>query len=439
MWGEIRSKVDRVDERRRHPKDALTATAVRQLKTPGRHTDGNGLYLVIDPSGARRWLLRTVVHGRRRDIGLGSARLVPLADARQIAASMRRLARDGGDPIAERRKARTIVPTFKEAAEKVHAESVGGWKNRRHADSWLTSLETYAFPVLGKRRADQIETADVLKVLAPIWLTKAETARRVRQRIRTVLDWVRVAYSLSGANAVDGVERALPKQPERNEHFAAMPYADVPGFVARLRRRSGQDKVALAFELLILTACRTNEVLLVAWEEIDFDQALWTIPAARMKSGEAHAVPLSKRALVLLERAKALARDNPLVFPGRRRGKPLSNMVFLMMLRRMDLEITAHGFRSSFRDWAAEETDFPDFVVEKALAHAIDNKVEAAYRRGDLLKKRRELMEAWAARCGTPQKAKRQHDRRPSSELRPKTQLHTEGIEAQDPRLIGAT
>jgi integrase len=158
-----------------------------------------------------------------------------------------------------------------------------------------------------------------------------------------------------------------------------------------------------------------------------------------MKSGEAHAVPLSKRALVLLERAKALARDNPLVFPGRRRGKPLSNMVFLMMLRRMDLEITAHGFRSSFRDWAAEETDFPDFVVEKALAHAIDNKVEAAYRRGDLLKKRRELMEAWAAHCGTPQKAKRQHDRRPSSELRPKTQLHTEGIEAQDPRLIGAT
>ena len=230
----------------------------------------------------------------------------------------------------------------------------------------------------------------------------------------------------------------MPKQPERGEHFAAMPYADVSAFVARLRRRSEQDTVALAFELLILTACRTNEVLLAGWDEIDFDQALWTIPAARMKAGEAHAVPLSKRALVLLERAKALAGDNRLVFPGRRRGKPLSNMVFLMMLRRMELEITAHGFRSSFRDWAAEETTFPDFVVEKALAHAIDNKVEAAYRRGDLLKKRRELMEAWATYCSTPRETERQHDGRASPELRPKTLLHTEGIDAQEPGLIGA-
>jgi integrase len=340
---------------------------------------------------------------------------------------MRRLARDGGDPVAERRKARTIVPTFKEAAEKVHAETLASWKNKRHTDSWLTSLETYAFPVLGSRRADQIATADVLKVLAPIWLTKAETARRVRQRIRAVLDWARVAYSLAGANPVEGVERALPKQPERGEHYAAMPYAQVPAFVAQLRDRSGGDAAVLAFEFLILTACRTNEVLLASWAEVDFDQEVRTIPASRMKAGEVHAVPLSKRALTLLKRAKSTAGDQPLVFPSRRRGKPLSNMVFLMTLRRMELEITAHGFRSSFRDWAAEETPFPDFVVEKALAHAVDNKVEAAYRRGDLLKKRRELMEAWAAYCTTPQASVRQADSQSHAELRPKTQLDTGG------------
>ncbi|HZT48912.1 MAG TPA: Arm DNA-binding domain-containing protein, partial [Hyphomicrobiaceae bacterium] len=180
--------------RARHPEKALTATAVKQIKKPGRYSDGNGLYLVVDESGARRWLLRTVVLGRRRDIGLGSARLVPLADAREEAARMRRLARDGGDPIAERRRARMVVPTFKEAAEKVHAETAGNWKNEKHAAQWLTTLERYAFPVLGKRPVDQIATADVLKVLSAIWLTKPETARRLRQRVRTVLDWARVAY-----------------------------------------------------------------------------------------------------------------------------------------------------------------------------------------------------------------------------------------------------
>ncbi len=197
-----------VKERRHHPNKALTAVAVRQLKGPGRYADGNGLYLVVDASGARRWLLRTMVQGRRRDIGLGSARLVPLIDARDLAAKMRRLAREGGDPVEERRRRLTIVPTFKDVAEKVHAETAASWKNKRHADSWLASLETYAFPVLGSRRVDQIATADVLKVLSPIWLTKAETARRVRQRVRSVLDWARVAYGLSGANPVDGVERA---------------------------------------------------------------------------------------------------------------------------------------------------------------------------------------------------------------------------------------
>jgi len=386
--------------RERHPEKALTATAVKQIKKPGRYTDGNGLYLVVDESGARRWLLRTVVLGRRRDIGLGSARLVPLADAREEAAKMRRLARDGGDPMAERRRARMVVPTFKEAAEIVHAETAGSWKNEKHAAQWLTTLETYAFPTIGKRPVDQIATADVLKVLSAIWLTKPETARRLRQRVRTVLDWARVAYGLSGANPVDGVEKALPKQPERGGHFAAMPYGEVPAFLAGLHQRPASEISVLALEFLILTACRTNEVLLATWNEFDLAEQTWIIPASRMKAGEAHAVPLPGRAIELLEKVKGAGQDEVLVFPSSKRGKPLSNMVFLMMLRRMKLEVTAHGFRSSFRDWAAEETSFPNFVVEKALAHTIDNKVEAAYRRGDLLKKRRELMEAWASYCG---------------------------------------
>lgn len=398
-----------MDERRRHPQKALSAVAAKQINTPGRHADGNGLYLVVDPSGARRWLLRVVVHGRRRDIGLGSVRLVPLIEARDLAARMRRLARDGGDPLDERRKARITAPTFKQAAERVHAETVGSWRNEKHAASWLTSLETHAYPVIGKTPVDRITTADVLKVLAPIWLTKAETARRVRQRIRTVLDWARVAHHLQTANPVDGVERGLPKQPDRNEHFAAMPYAEVPAFMAQLRSRAASDAVALAFQFLILTACRTSEVLLARWDEIDTEQKLWTIPADRMKAGETHIVPLSPAAVSALDNAKKLAGDQPLVFPSRRHGKPLSNMVFLMMLRRMKLDVTAHGFRSSFRDWAAEETEFPNFVVEKALAHAIENKVEAAYRRGDLLKKRRDLMDAWADYCKSDRKCRTAH------------------------------
>jgi integrase len=401
-----------VKERRKHPVNALTPAAVRNLKKPGRHADGNGLYLEIDLSGARRWILRIVVHSRRRDIGLGGARNVSLGDARAVAAHMRRLAREGGDPVAERRKARTVIPTFKEAAQKVHAETLSNWKNEKHAASWLTSLETHAYAVLGNRRADQIETSDILKVLSPIWLTKAETARRVRQRIHTVLDWVRVAYSLPGANAVDGVERGLPKQLERNEHFAAMAYAEVPGFIKRLQRRSDADMATLAFEFLVLNASRTNEALSARRKEIDLGRAMWTVPPERIKTGVEHIVPLSTRAVAIVKRALELGgEDEDLVFPSRKRGKPLSNMVFLMMLRRMKLKVTTHGFRSSFRDWAAEETEFPDFVVEKALAHAIDNKVEAAYRRGDLLKKRRELMGEWANYCSGKQTSATANDR----------------------------
>jgi integrase len=382
-------------QRGRHPDRALTAVMVRQLKGPGRYADGNGLYLVIDPSGARRWLLRIVVHGRRRDIGLGGTQLVSLAEAREKAAAYRKVARDGGDPLGERRQAQAAaVPTFAEAAERVHAEHKASWKNPKHAQQWINTLRQYACPIIGSRPVDQVRTPDVLNVLTPIWLTKPETARRVRQRIKTVLDWAKAAGHRSGENPVDGVARGLPKQTSRPVHHAALPYAQVPAFLQRLGASDNGEMVRLAFEFLILTATRTGEVCYATWPEVDLVAAVWTIPANRMKAKRSHRVPLSPRCLEILQRAKDLG-NSPYVFPGRSGRQGLSNMAFLMILRRMELDITAHGFRSSFRDWAAEATSFPREVAEMALAHAVENRVEAAYRRGDLFEKRRELMNAW--------------------------------------------
>lgn len=381
--------------RGRHPDKALTAVQVRSLKEPGRYSDGNGLYLVIERSGSKRWLLRIVVQGRRRDIGLGGAGLVPLAEAREKALAFRKLARDGGDPLAERRKAQATVPTFAEAAEKVHDEHKASWENAKHAGQWIQTLRAYALPHFGNRRVDQVETPDVLRALSPIWLTKPETARRVRQRIGTVLDWAKAAGYRSGDNAVEGVARGLPRQGERDEHHAALPYGEVPAFVADLRTGERAEIARLAFEFLILTAARTSEVLGAEWREIDQAEALWIVPASRMKKRREHRVPLSGRALDILKQAKPLAGDSKLIFPGRSGTKPLSNMVFEMTLRRKGLTITTHGFRSSFRDWAAETTNFPREVAEMALAHVVENRVEAAYRRGDLLAKRREMMQQW--------------------------------------------
>lgn len=380
----------------RHPEKALTAVAVRQLKTPGRYADGNGLYLVVEPSGAKRWLLRTVVHGKRRDIGLGGLSLVSLADAREVAAAYRKLARSGGDPLAERRKAQNPCPSFREAANTVHGEHKAAWRNAKHGQQWINTLKQYAFPILGDMRVDQIQAPDVLRVLSPIWLVTPETARRVRQRISTVMDWAKASGHREGDNPVVGVAKGLPKQGERNNHHAAMPYVDVPGFVTRLRSSEDGELARLAFEFLILTAGRTSEVLLTRQSEFDLKAKLWIVPAERMKAKREHRVPLSDRCVDIVKRASLLSADSELVFPGRSINKPMSNMVFLMMLRRMKVPVTAHGFRSSFRDWAAETTSFPRELAEMALAHTIENKVEAAYRRGDLLERRRELMEEWS-------------------------------------------
>jgi integrase len=336
----------------RHPEKALSAVRVRAITEPGRYADGNGLYLVVDRSGTKRWLLRTIVRGKRCDIGLGGLKLVTLSEARESAAAYRKLAREGGDPLAQRRRERAVIPTFAEAARSVHAAHAASWKNRKHAAQWINTLAEYVFPVLGDRRVDHIGTPDVLRVLSPIWLAKPETARRVRQRIRTVLDWTKAAGYRAGENPVDGVAKGLPRQPDRANHHAALPYAEVPKFIRQLRDSDASEPARLAFEFLVLTATRTNEVLQATWREVEWKPPLWIIPPRRMKSAREHRVPLSPRCLDILVRAKEVSSGSDYVFPGRAVDKPLSDMVFLMILRRMERDVTAHGFRSSFRDWA---------------------------------------------------------------------------------------
>ena len=383
-------------KRGKHPEKALTAFKVRSLKEPGRYADGNGLYLVVDPSGAKRWMLRTVVQGRRRDIGLGGTSLVSLAEAREKALSYRKRAREGGDPLAERRRVEAKAPPFSEAARRVFDEHLPSWKNSKHAAQWMNTLRQYALPLIGDMPVNEIDSPHVLRVLSPIWLSKPETARRVRQRIGTVLSWAKAAGYRTGDNPVEGVAKGLPKQRDRNEHHSAMPFAEVPTFIARLRSDSEQGEITrLALEFLILTATRTGEVLGAKWQEFDELGQVWTIPDNRMKAGRAHRVPLSSRCLEILERAKLLSAGSQFIFPGRTISRPMSNMVFLMTLRRMGVPFTAHGFRSSFRDWAAERTNYSREICEMALAHTVSDKVEAAYRRGDLFDRRRALMQEW--------------------------------------------
>lgn len=377
----------------------LTATFVRQTKTPGRYGDGHGLYLLVDPTGSARWVLRIQANGKRRDVGLGSATTVTLAEARGLAHDVRRKVQTGADPIAARRAQREGVPTFEELAKKVHAARVKTWRNGKHTAQWISTLEAYAYPKIGKRQVNQIETGDVLAVLLPIWAEKPETARRVLQRVRAVLDHATAAGLRSGENPCRLAAIGLPKQGDTVTHFAALPYSAVPEFVPKLRAAESAEIVRLALEFLILTAARSGEVRGANWSEFDLDAKLWSVPAERMKAGREHVVPLCGRAVEIVKRARELASPNAgLVFASNRSSDGgLSDMAFLQVLRRLKVRATAHGFRSSFRDWVSEETDFSGEVAEMALAHSIGSKVEAAYRRGKLLEKRRELMDAWAS------------------------------------------
>jgi hypothetical protein len=292
------SLFDNMKRTGRHPYRELTDKWVLQAKIPGRFADGNGLYLVVDPSGAKRWVLRTVINGRRRDMGLGSNQLVSLKDAREQAVKYRNIARAGGDPIAERKRAKVVAPTFSEAASTVHFGRK--WKNAKHRNQWISSLKIYVFPRLERRRVDDVTTADILSVLEPIWISKPETARRVKQRIKAVMDYAKVANWRSGDNPVDGVVQVLPKQSELKSHHKAMPHTGVPEFIKKLWASNQTHLTKLAFEFLILTAARTNEILGATWGEINLENATWMIPASRMKASREHQVPLSRRAMEIL-------------------------------------------------------------------------------------------------------------------------------------------
>jgi integrase len=376
----------------------LTATAVKATKAAGRYGDGDGLYLVVGKSGSRSWMVRVQKDGRRRDIGLGSAKKVSLAIARDRAAIVRSQVELGIDPIAERRKSAGI-PTFREAAALVYAEQRKAWKNKKHNAQWISSLEAYAFPAIGDRAVNQIDGPAVRDILAAIWLTKHETATRVRQRINTIIDWALAKGYREAPLSMAIINKSLPKVAKgQKKHFAAMPYSDVPAFTGMLREKNSIG--ALALRAVILTAARSGEVRLATWGEVDFEAATWTIPAERMKAGREHIVPLSPAALAVFEEAKShrIAGSN-FVFQGTKKGKPLSDMTLTKILRDQGLPFTVHGFRSSFRDWVGEETSFAGDVAEMALAHTIKDKTEAAYRRGSMLDKRRILMDGWADYC----------------------------------------
>ena len=372
----------------------LNPVQVKSLTAPGRYMDGDGLMLEVKPSGSKSWVVRLQAGGKRRDYGLGSFKDISLSDARDLARDYRKKLRLGLDPIAARRTVST-TPTFAEAAGTVHEEHKRGWRNGKHGAQWLSTLKTYAFPAIGQLQVDAVTTGQVRDLLADIWLTKPETARRVRQRVGTVMDYAhgkgwREPFVMSAVN------KALPKQPRKSGRFEALPYAEVPAFLTKLRGRVSVGRLAL--EALVLTAARSGEIRLARWNEIDLDKATWTVPAERMKAGKTHVVPLSQAALNAFNRAAEFRTGgSDLVFPGMKRGRPLSDMTLLKILRDMKVDATVHGFRSSFRDWCAEETSFAGEVAEAALAHAIPNKVEAAYRRTDFLEKRSKLMNAWAA------------------------------------------
>ena len=387
----------------------LTPRAVASKRRAGYYADGGGLNLQVGPTGNKSWLYRFMLNGRAREMGLGSLNDRTLAEARDEAAKARRLLRDGVDPIEARDaedKRRALDSarsmTFAECANAYIAAHKADWKNAKHASQWANTLETYCGPVFGALPVQAVDTALVCKVLEPMWNEKPETASRLRARIERVLDWATVRGYRDGDNPArwrGHMDKLLPalKKKSRVKHHAALPFDQVGAFVADVRQQEGF--AARALEFTILTATRTSEVTGAQWDEYDLKAGVWTIPAERMKAGNEHRVPLSPPALALLKTMSEI-RLNEWVFHGKHTGAHLSNMAMLELLKRMErTDITVHGFRSTFKDWASERTNYPREVTEMALAHTIADQVEAAYRRGDLFEKRRTLMAEWAKHC----------------------------------------
>lgn len=403
----------------------LTAKQIENLTDPGTYEDGDGLRLLIKPSGKKYWVLRFQLAGKRREMGLGTYPATGLKEARQNSSDKRRLLRDGVDPLqardaeraaqvaAEQQRIRKSI-TFQDVANDYIEAHRAGWKNVKHAQQWTNTLATYAAPVIGDLATNQITTEHILQILKPIWASKAETASRVRNRMELVLDAAKARGLRDGENPArwrGHLDKLLPpsSKAKRTQNHSALPYSELSRFIEALNEVEGLS--ACALKMTILTACRTSEVLEADWSEVDLKAKLWSIPATRMKAGRAHTVPLSNAVMSLLE-ALPRIKGSSLLFPGARKGRPISNMAMLMTLRRMDKKdledggkgwrdsndkvITAHGFRSTFRDWAAECTHYAREVCELSLAHVVANGAEAAYWRSDLLEKRRALMADWA-------------------------------------------
>ena len=377
----------------RRPNDALSVAKVRTAKQPGRYADGNGLYLLVDPVGNRRWVQRLTIRGRRTDLGLGPYPLVSLREAREKAFANRKLARAGGDPRANKR--RNAVPTFAEAAAKVTDLRRPDWRNPKTAKRWEATLATYAYPFFGNLPLDQISGSDVLRTLTPIWTEKPETANQVRRHIRDVMDWAIASGFRIDNPAGDPVRLGLRRVRRAKTHFRALHYSQVPAALRAVRASNASAASKLSLEFQVLTAARPGEVRNAEWSDVDLTARTWTISPERMKAEREHRVPLSGPAVEILAEAQAFDEGGGLVFPSRT-GRPLSDMTHVKLLKRLGIDCVPHGFRSSFRDWAAEQTDASHAVMEAALAHVVGNSTEAAYFRSDLFEKRRELMSQWS-------------------------------------------
>ncbi len=386
----------------------LKPLKVERVKKPGRYGDGGNLFLYVSPSGAKSWVFKYMINGRRREMGLGAKSEVDLHGARDLATHYRKLVRNKIDPLEKRKQEQAAdkgnTVNFTAAAKACIRAKQSEWRSPKTPDQWRNSLRDYAEPVFGHIPVSQIDLATVLKCLQPIWETKTETASRVRGRVETVLDWATVKGFREGDNPArwkGNLDQLLgkPSKVAPVQHFAALPYEEMPAFIAKLQQRTGIAPPAVLFT--ILTAARSGEVRGATWDEVDLKSAIWTIPKDRMKAGRDHRVLLSSAAMKVLGKMQPLQHDD-YIFPGLKQSRPLSDQALTKTLRRMAIteeQASIHGFRSTFRDWVAEKTNYPSEVAEMALAHKVSNQVEAAYRRGDLLEKRRKLMESWAHYC----------------------------------------
>ena len=380
-----------------HNSNRLSALFIKKISEPGKYGDGYGLYLVVAKSGAKRWEQRITINGKRHDLGLGSTSLISLEEVREIAIRNKRMIKNGGNPLKEKRAQQAKDKSLKEIALIVHKMNAKTYKNEKYAAQWLSSLENHVFPKIGQKSVSSINSADILSVLSPIWVDKPDTAKKIKQRLSQIMTWAKAEGYHSSDNPVDLATLALPKVSAQGRHHEALPYQEAPELIKQLYESQIKPSTRLALAFLLLTATRQSETLGARWDEIDLEKQCWVIPKERMKASLEHKVPLSKQALAVLLEAGERYGSQGIVFPNPVTGKRLSdNTLRLSLQKRLKLKTTTHGLRSTFKDWVSETTRYDNETSEMALAHIVSNKVEAAYRRGNLYEKRLSLMNDWA-------------------------------------------